>query len=417
MDIDNNNTNNNPTDNQWGMEWWYNAHFTYGIIQMVFIPILIPTFVLEATGKASLAGLLMAIIGLGGLAAPVIGGLADKYRAHRIAQLGGLLAFALGGVLFAFAGEILPIYYLGSICLGIGSATLLMINPTFIVGASFSPASEALRLTRLNQILIVGQLVAGLGLGFLTSQGLSYPARFLVMSGVAIASLILTFATNREAASRIKVDISEDNQQQQGKTSIIQILWSNYGVLLLAIFMVQIAGTVMSGQYPNYMQKVFNIDSSESSIALSVSSVVTLIVLGIVGKWMEKKGPSPIWLTAIFIFTGVGIGLIGLGLFRQNMASFLPLALYVTFLQAVSWQDMVQPALASRFSTAGAATTQGLLLFAVAVGYALGSVIAGDAADQLGFQSLPWIVAITAAIGIVIGVKSFAQQRKKRKIS
>jgi hypothetical protein len=29
-----------------GIEWWYTAHLAYGAIQLVFIPILIPTFVL-----------------------------------------------------------------------------------------------------------------------------------------------------------------------------------------------------------------------------------------------------------------------------------------------------------------------------------------------------------------------------------
>ena len=89
---------------RFGIEWWYTAHLAYGAIQLVFIPILIPTFVLEVTGSATLAGTAMAVIGLGGLAAPIIGGMADKLRAHRLAQLAGLLAYALGGLLFAFFG-------------------------------------------------------------------------------------------------------------------------------------------------------------------------------------------------------------------------------------------------------------------------------------------------------------------------
>ena len=67
----------------WGLEWWYNAHFAYGAIQTIFIPMLIPTFVKEMTGSATKVGIAMALIGLGGLVAPVIGGLADKFRAIR----------------------------------------------------------------------------------------------------------------------------------------------------------------------------------------------------------------------------------------------------------------------------------------------------------------------------------------------
>ena len=41
-----------------GLEFWYVSHFVLGAIQNVFIPILIPTFVLEQTGKAGLSGVL-----------------------------------------------------------------------------------------------------------------------------------------------------------------------------------------------------------------------------------------------------------------------------------------------------------------------------------------------------------------------
>ena len=46
---------------KYGVEWWYAAHFAYGATQMVFIPILIPTFVLEVTGSATMAGTAMAL--------------------------------------------------------------------------------------------------------------------------------------------------------------------------------------------------------------------------------------------------------------------------------------------------------------------------------------------------------------------
>ena len=107
---------------KYGIEWWYTAHLAYGAIQLVFIPILIPTFVLEVTESATMAGSAMAVIGLGGLAAPVIGGFADKLRAHRLAQLAGLVAYALGGVLFAFMGQTTLGIFGGAACMGIGIA-------------------------------------------------------------------------------------------------------------------------------------------------------------------------------------------------------------------------------------------------------------------------------------------------------
>lgn len=389
----------------WGLEWWYNAHFTFGVIQNVFIPILVPTFVLETTGSAGPAGVMMAIIGLGGLAAPVIGGLADKYKAHRWAQLAALLSYAIGGVIFAFADGSFALYYAASAFFGIGSATLLMINPAFVVGAGYSQADEALRLTRLNQTLIFGQLVAGLGLAALTTAGLSYQSRFLIMSAVALASLVLTALTNKVAAERI-AEAGPSDQGQSDRTaspSIKTLLFSTFGLLLLAVLFGQLANTSLSGQYPTYMQQVFAIDPSLSSLTLSVSSVVTLIVLGLVGRWMAKRGPVPIWLTSMLMYMATGGALIGLSSLFDAVWTFLPLALYVIYLQAMAWQDMVQPALAARASSAGAATTQGFLLFAVATSYALASIIAADAADAFGFGILAWIVAAGALVAFLIG--------------
>ncbi len=89
---------------RFGIEFWYVAHLAFGATQGVFIPILVLTFVLDTTAEATLVGIAMALIGLGGLAAPVIGGLADTYRAHRWAQLSGLLAYAVVGFIFAKIG-------------------------------------------------------------------------------------------------------------------------------------------------------------------------------------------------------------------------------------------------------------------------------------------------------------------------
>jgi len=399
----------NTQNTGWGLEWWYNAHFTFGVIQNVFIPILVPTFVLETTGSAGPAGVMMAIIGLGGLAAPVIGGLADKYKAHRWAQLAALLAYVIGGVLFAFADGSFPLYYLASAFFGVGSATLLMINPAFIVGAGFSQNDEAVRLTRLNQTLIVGQLVAGLGLAALTTAGLSYQARFLIMSAVALASLVLTALTNRAAAECLanagagSGTDDEPAAKKPASPGIKTLLFSAFGLLLLAVLFGQLANTSLSGQFPTYMQQVFSVDPSLSSLTLSISSVITLIVLGLVGRWMANSGPVPIWLTSMLMYVVTGAALIGLSSLFDAVWAFLPLALYVIYLQAMAWQDMVQPALAARASTAGAATTQGFLLFAVAISYALASIIAADAADAFGFGILAWIVAVGAVIAFLIG--------------
>ena len=397
----------------WGLEWWYNAHFTYGAIQTVFIPILVPTYVKEMTGSATKVGIAMAIIGFGGLAAPVIGGLADKFRAHRWAQLAGLLAYALGSIVFAFSGETYALHIVGAAFFGIGSATLLMINPAFVVSGGFETEEEAKRLTRLNQSVFVGSLIAGLLLAELTSLGLSFSTRFFVAAGVAIVSLLLTAATNTTAAARIKVEEPGDDQSDAAKPSVLSLLFSKFGLFLLAVFLVTVGHGVITTQYPNYMAEVFAVEGGSASTALSVAAIVTLLVLGPVGTWMGRSGPSPVWMSAVGIKFLIMGALIILGLFGESVV-FIPLACYIVFLQGVAMVDMVQPALAVRASTAGAGLTQGMMMFAIASAYAVGSVGAGAAADSsLGYQSLPWIVAAVCVLGGIVGWVAFRGQNRK----
>ena len=194
-------------------EWWYVAHFVLGIIYTGFVPILVPTYVLAVTKSATAIGVVMGILGLGFLLAPLIGNFAARFRAYRVTQLSGLLALALGSEAFAIAQEELA-FVLAALLLGIGTATSMMINPTFIVGAKQSQAMEALRLTALNQTMILGQLVGGLTLAALTWAGLSFQARFLVMAGIVVVGLLITAATNEsETGCSMWPDCAGDLQE------------------------------------------------------------------------------------------------------------------------------------------------------------------------------------------------------------
>lgn len=415
---------NTSNRNRSGLNWWYAAHFVYGAIQMVFIPVLIPTFILEVTGSAVDVGIVMGIIGLGALATPIIGGLADKYWAHRTAQLGGLLSLALGGIVFSISGkgDILAdlLYVLGAALLGLGSATLLMINPTFIVSGGFPADEEAKRLTRLNQTAIVGSLVAGVGLGALTSAGLSFEVRFLVLAVVALVGFVIALKSNKGAAARIRRAAKQAEKEaavdqvtpSSNGGKLDQILFSNFGLFLLAVLLLTIGQGAMTGQYPNYMEKVFLVAPSLSASALSVSAIVGLVVLGLLGNWMKRSGPSAVWLMTIIFSALTMVGLILLNLFGTPIAAFLPLGVYVLYQQTISGADMVQPSVAAKASSAGAGMTQGLMLFAVALGYSGGNLLAGFAAETLGFSSFPWIVGTLTILGFILGSLSLSQLRK-----
>ena len=86
--------------------------------------LLIPPFVTESTGNAADAGIVMAIISLAAILAPVLGGFADKYRAHRLVLTLGVLGMALGFLMYSFSADAKAIYALDAIVLGISAAAI-----------------------------------------------------------------------------------------------------------------------------------------------------------------------------------------------------------------------------------------------------------------------------------------------------
>ncbi|WP_406611199.1 MFS transporter [Agarivorans sp. JK6] len=394
---------------RWGLEAWYTAHLCYGIIQLVFIPILIPTFILDKTGSPTQVGIAMGILGLSGLLAPILGGLADRYRAHRSAQLIGLAAIAISALVFALSGANFMLHLLAAVFLGLGSASLLMINPAFIVSGGYEAEEEASKLTLLNQVAIVGSLLAGIGLAALTEAGVSFELRFAVMFFIPLLALLVTAATNKQAAARIKVEQVNEGSEAGG---IMQVVFSRFGLILLAIFFVSIGQGVITGQFPNYMAEVFKVDAALSSMALSVSAVVSLVLLSLVGKAMAKVGGEKVWLLAVVAKVVVMLGLAGLALYAGQLEAYLPLGLYLVYLQGVTTVDMVQPAIAAKASRAGAGMTQGLLMFAIAGAYAGGNVLSGISADSFGWSSLASLVAAVSAIALVVGLTCLVSKPK-----
>jgi MFS family permease len=386
-------------------EWWFVAHFVFGAVFLGMVPILVPTYIMSITSSATEAGVVMAIIGLGALAAPVIGGFADKYQAHRLAQLGGLAALSVGALIFAFAKADL-VFAIAAIAVGLGVATLMMIDPSLIVGARFDQDTESSKLTRLNQVAIVGQLTGGLLIAGLTQAGLSFQVRFLAMAVLPFIGFFIVAATNKKAAERLNAASSAPQEAAtaaEKKMSLGTILLTTFGLFLLMMALNGMGQSVLESQYPNYMQQVHNINPALSATALSVTAVVNLLLLGVAGSWMAKKGPNPVIMVSLIMRLVAAALLIVLAIVG-NVPSFLPLGMYVILLVGIAWVDLAGPALAGRLSIAGIGATQGLLMGALAIGAFLGALLGGWLAETFGFQTLPWVTAICVFIAILLGI-------------
>jgi predicted MFS family arabinose efflux permease len=142
-------------------EWWMFSFIAAGAGFSAFISLLIPPYVTEATGDVANAGGVMAVISLAAVLGPVLGGFADKYRAHRLVLSLGVLGLALGFAAYALSAESGTILALDAILLGVSIAAVNAVGPVFILSAGLSQALQAKRLTVLNLLQPVGQVIGG----------------------------------------------------------------------------------------------------------------------------------------------------------------------------------------------------------------------------------------------------------------
>ena len=115
-------------------EWWMFSFIGAGAGWAAFISLLIPPYVTESTGNAADAGIVMAIISLAAVLAPVLGGFADKYRAHRLVLSLGVLGMAIGFLMYSISAEATALYALDAIVLGISAAAINAVGPVFVSG-------------------------------------------------------------------------------------------------------------------------------------------------------------------------------------------------------------------------------------------------------------------------------------------
>ena len=376
-----------------GLSWWYAAPAIFGGVQLVALPLLIPAYVIELTGSAAQSGGALAMIGAAGFVAPLIGGLADRRAWHAAMQLIAVLAYGLGFALLAFVPFIAAVYAATAL-IGLGSITLLSINPTFIVAANYGESEKALRLTRMNQAIFIGAIITGALLALAADFGKQ--GGFILMVLLALIALGLTAVDNRAAAARMQ-DASAPDRAEGGQLSL------GFVIFLLAVFIGMMASANQIAQGPNVLENVFAVEPAWISTMLTLSALLSLLTLDFGGRLMERADAGAIWVLGLGIYLLSSGGMALLWYSGADLA-LLALLLQLLFMQGLSLVDMAKPALAVRASNLAPSTTQGVLLFAIAGGYAIGTVSGGQVAERASLAALPAFAAAMALLSLILAL-------------
>ncbi|MCF4171786.1 MFS transporter [Vibrio sp. McD22-P3] len=386
---------------------WYIAQMSNGVVQWAGIALMLTPLIIERTGSGSLMGSVISLIGLFGISAPLIGWLADKYGIHRQMQKVALFSHLLSLVLLYFAQTETYTYLLVGLTIGIGTVSQLVLNPTFVLN-SLPENEQARGLSRLFQFQFLGVVIAGSLLGVVSLLGWTSEQKLLMLMTLVCVSIVTVFIAPPPKVKVPEVEQQSDDEsltkKSNKRTSIAFVMF------LATVFISMFTASNLMETGPIIIKEVFNVDLGHSAFGLAGSAVLTMILLEPAGRLAEKSSPYLIWMASLACYAVTSIGLwLAIG---TNIPSLVPILLIVLLMQAISWFDMVIPAIAEELSPSTPALTQGILMFAMAIGFGVGTYIAGQLIDVEGFVS---VVDYCAASIVVTLVLAFATLLFKRK--
>ncbi len=399
-------------------EWWMISFIGAGAGWAAFISLLIPPFVTESTGNAANAGIVMAIISLAAVLAPVLGGFADKYRAHRLVLSLGVLGMSLGFFMYSISAETQAIYVLDAIVLGISVAAINAVGPVFILGANLSKKVEASRLTVLNLLQPVGQVLGGALLAIAISAKLDFSNRFMIAAGFMLVCAVITWFTTAAPAKRIVLPEGKPDEQlaeQKRSFGLKQVLFSSFGLYLLIMTLSSMGNNGINAQIANILPNVYGMDQQTTSAMISLAGLFNIGLFIVAGRWMAKLGGMTVQTAATVIrFIGA------LGMAVVGMMANSPILIAATFMQILyqsnPFSRISQGVVGMRFATVPAGQTSGWVIAASASGSFLGALIGGFLASSIGFNAINWMAAIAVGIALLLLIfVLWPMERKKRK--
>ena len=398
-------------------EWWMISFVAAGAGWAAFISLLVPPFVTESTGNPADAGIVMAIISLAAVLAPVLGSFADKYRAHRLVLSLGVLGMGLGFLMYSISAESTAIYALDAIVLGISAAAINAVGPVFILGANLSQKLQASRLTVLNLLQPVGQVIGGALLAAAVSANLDFSARFMIAAVFMLISGIITWFTTAGPAKRIVLqeDKPEEHHDEQKKSfGLKQVLFSNFGILLLMLTLSSMGSNGINAQIANILPNVYGMDQQTTSALISLAGLFNIFLFIVAGRWMARSGGMTVQTAAQVIRFVGALGMAVVGLLASSQI-LLAAAFMQILYQSNPFSRLSQGVVGMRFTNIPAGATSGWVIAASAAGSFLGALIGGFLASSIGFNAINWMASIAVGIALLLLVfLLWPAERKKR---
>jgi MFS family permease len=372
---------------------WSVSQASIGIVQWIGIAILFGPTILERTGSGLLVGQAMLILGLSGLAAPLMGGLADKFHAHRPMLRFALLCHISALALLLYPAQSYGYYWLIALLFGLGSNLLFVLNPTFAVKLNRDSADKAKSLKLLFQLQMLGVVVAGFVIGLMDLAGYSASLQILALLLLDIGCFTILCLNPPAALPSQHLESDTHLSATNGKT------WPLWLTFIFTTFISMFVGSNMVEMGPLIINKGFDIKLSNSAFGMALSAFVTIFALVPAGKWMERHGSMGLWLATVLVNLVVGVSI--WAMYGHSLISLLPMSLIILSIINGAWNDISLAALADELSPMTPAATQGLVAAAISMGFAIGTFIVGWLFE---LNAVAQVMEFLAMSGVVLGI-------------
>ena len=399
------------------VEPWYVAYGLLGATVGGLVPILIPLAVGRA-GDAMDIGLVMAAFHLGGLAAPLWGGLADRYGGQRGLAIGGLLVTAIA--LAAFPWTMTPAAWIGLAVLGgLGGATATTLAPLFVVHV-YPPEEWDERLSWLHACYDGGGVA-----GLLLAGGLSQThvrGGLLTAAGLTVTAAILAWLTTRAPlgpstprAERLRParhgDVALASLPGHGHQPTLQTLrqllpafWSPFHRFLMAWLLAMIGSTALFSLYPVLMQEVFAIPPVLSSLTYAVAGGLRLLVYPQAGHWSMRFGQVRVLRAALGVRLLAFGSLLVLAMMALDGQRWLALPIFTVVVLAWPLLSVSSTALTAHLSPVGEGEGMGLYKAVSALAGVIGAALAGALAARWGYRTSLGLAIAGVALALVLSM-------------
>jgi len=410
-------TTSTPARFAWGhwIEPWYLPYALLGAVVAGMIPILLPLLVNQA-GSAAQVGLVMGMVSLGGLAAPVWGHLADRYRLHRWLLTGGLFLTTVGLAAFLFAGQ--PILWLIlALIQSIGAAGAATVANLFVV--EVHPKEEWDERIGWLQTFYGGGQVVGLMVAGIFSQEYLRLGLWIAAGLTVLAGLLAWLTTHTppppaegkpvllhpphsgewaiSSPSRLFHHISLKSLGRLGVS-----LRSTFGVFLTGWVLTFGGAAVVFSFYPVMMQKVFGLAPSISSAAFALAAGLGLALYTPAGHWSERWGAPRVLRSGLALRLLAFAGLFGLQFLHSSVAGWLAAVAFILVVLAWSLLSVSGTLLVAQLSPAGEGEGLGVFNAASALAGMIGAALGGWVAGVWGYPAALLLSVGSTILGLAL---------------